>query len=149
MSLEQKNDWEKKIDIKSLELEELTEQLVQMGLPKFRGGQVYSWLHEKRVDSFEQMSNLSAALRQQLAQRYYINSLTIIKKLVSKIDGTQKYLLRLADNNCVEAVLISMEIRSASPRRSAAAWDANSAHPPWQDWCARCVLPRCSMKSTP
>ena len=59
MSLEQKNDWEQKIDIKSLELEELTEQLVQMGLPKFRGGQVYSWLHEKRVDSFEQMSNLS------------------------------------------------------------------------------------------
>ena len=54
MSLEQKNDWEQKIDIKSLELEELTEQLVQMGLPKFRGGQVYSWLHEKRVDSFEQ-----------------------------------------------------------------------------------------------
>lgn len=46
MSLEQKNDWEQKIDIKSLELEELTEQLVQMGLPKFRGGQVYSWLHE-------------------------------------------------------------------------------------------------------
>ena len=42
MSLEQKNDWEQKIDIKSLELEELTEQLVQMGLPKFRGGQVYS-----------------------------------------------------------------------------------------------------------
>ena len=38
MSLEQKNDWEQKIDIKSLELEELTEQLVQMGLPKFRGG---------------------------------------------------------------------------------------------------------------
>ena len=52
------------------------------------------------------MSNLSAALRQRLAQRYYINSLTIIKKLVSKIDGTQKYLLRLADNNCVEAVLM-------------------------------------------
>ena len=84
MSLEQKNDWEQKIDIKSLELEELTEQLVQMGLPKFRGGQVYSRLHEKRVDSFEQMSNLSAALRQQLAQRYYINSLTIIKSWCPK-----------------------------------------------------------------
>ena len=40
MSLEQKNDWGQKIDIKSLELEELAEQLVQMGLPKFRGGQV-------------------------------------------------------------------------------------------------------------
>ena len=94
-----------KIDIQYLELEELTGQLAQMGQPKFRGGQVYSWLHEKRVDSFEQMSNLPAALRQSLGERYYINSLSVVKKLTSKIDGTQKYLLRLRENNCVEAVL--------------------------------------------
>ena len=97
---------EGKVDIKSLELEELTGQLAQMGQPKFRGGQVYSWLHEKRVDSFDQMSNLPAALRQSLGERYYINSLSVVKKLTSKIDGTQKYLLRLRDNNCVEAVLM-------------------------------------------
>ena len=105
MSVEQQS-LEGKIDIKSLELEELTGQLAQMGQPKFRGGQVYSWLHEKRVDSFEQMSNLPAALRQSLGERYYINSLSVVKKLTSKIDGTQKYLLRLRDNNCVEAVLM-------------------------------------------
>ena len=97
---------EGKIDIKSLELSELTAQMIGLGQPKFRGGQVYTWLHDKRVDSFEQMSNLPAALRQSLEERYYINSLTVIKKLVSKIDGTQKYLLRLRDNNCVEAVLM-------------------------------------------
>lgn len=104
--MEQKNQWQDKQDIKSLELAELTEAMVQMGQPKFRGKQVYSWLHEKRVESFEEMSNLPAAFRQQLAQNYYINSLSIIRKLTSKIDGTQKYLLRLKDNNCVEAVLM-------------------------------------------
>ena len=104
--MEQNNQWQDKQDIKSLELAELTEAMVQMGQPKFRGKQVYSWLHEKRVKSFEEMSNLPAAFRQQLAQNYYINSLSIIRKLTSKIDGTQKYLLRLKDNNCVEAVLM-------------------------------------------
>lgn len=104
--MEQNNQWQDKQDIKSLELAELTEAMVQMGQPKFRGMQVYSWLHEKRVESFEEMSNLPAAFRQQLAQNYYINSLSIIRKLTSKIDGTQKYLLRLKDNNCVEAVLM-------------------------------------------
>lgn len=103
---EQQFDWKGKIDIKSLELEELNRQLAEMGQPKFRGKQIYSWLHEKRVTSFDEMSNLPAALRQQLMERYYINRLCIIKKLVSKIDGTQKYLLRLKDNNCVEAVLM-------------------------------------------
>ena len=106
MILKQDFEWQNKEDIKSLELEELTERLTQLGQPKFRGKQIYSWLHEKRVDSFEEMSNLPASLRQQLEQRYYINRLSIIKKLVSKIDGTQKYLLRLKDNNCVEAVLM-------------------------------------------
>ena len=104
--MEQNNQWQDKQDIKSLELAELTEAMVQMGQPKFRGKQVYSWLHEKRVESFEEMSNLPAAFRQQLAQNYYINRLSIIRKLTSKIDGTQKYLLRLKDNNCVEAVLM-------------------------------------------
>lgn len=104
--MEQNNQWQDKQDIKSLELAELTEAMVQMGQPKFRGKQVYSWLHEKRVESFDEMSNLPAAFRQQLAQNYYINSLSIIRKLTSKIDGTQKYLLRLKDNNCVEAVLM-------------------------------------------
>lgn len=106
IKMEQNFEWQNKTDIKSLELGELTEQLAQMGQPKFRGKQIYSWLHEKRVDSFDEMTNLPASLRDQLMQRYYINRLSIIKKLVSKIDGTQKYLLRLKDNNCVEAVLM-------------------------------------------
>ena len=104
--MERNFEWQNKADIKSLTLSELTEQLVALGQPKFRGKQIYSWLHEKRVKSFDEMTNLSAALREDLSKRYYINQLSVIKKLVSKLDGTQKYLLRLKDNNCVEAVLM-------------------------------------------
>ena len=83
MSVEQQS-LEGKIDIKSLELEELTGQLAQMGQPKFRGGQVYSWLHEKRVDSFEQMSNLPAALRQHTdGYRLYADGSSIIMQAAS------------------------------------------------------------------
>lgn len=95
-----------KKDIKSMELAELTQEIVNLGQPKFRGKQVYSWLHEKMVGSFDEMTNLPAALREKLKEEYELPKLQIIKKLVSKIDGTQKYLLRLGDNNCVEAVLM-------------------------------------------
>ena len=95
-----------KKDIKSMELEELKQELAAMGQPAFRSKQIYSWLHEKMVGSFDEMTNLPASLREKLSDAYYIPKLSIIKKLVSKIDGTQKYLLRLEDNNCVEAVLM-------------------------------------------
>lgn len=93
-------------DIKSLYLPELEAQLADLGQPKFRAKQLFSWLHEKRVGSFEQMSNLPQSLRTQLEERYYINSLKIVRRLESKLDGTVKYLLELQDKNCVEAVLM-------------------------------------------
>lgn len=93
-------------DIKSLYLPELEAQLADLGQPKFRAKQLFSWLHEKRVSSFEQMSNLPQSLRAQLEERYYINSLKIVRRLESKLDGTVKYLLELRDKNCVEAVLM-------------------------------------------
>lgn len=93
-------------DIKSLSLEELSAQLKALGQPAFRAKQVFSWLHEKRVGEFAQMSNLPAALRQTLEEQYYINSLRILRKQVSRLDGTVKYLFELRDKNCVEAVLM-------------------------------------------
>lgn len=95
-----------KKDIKSMTLQRLTEEVLEMGLPKFRAGQIYDWLHNKRVEGFQEMTNLSAPLREQLEQRYYINRLSIKKKLVSRLDGTVKYLYELRDGNCVEAVLM-------------------------------------------
>ena len=103
--MERNFEWQNKADIKSLTLSELTEQLVALGQPKFRGKQIYSSLHDTRVKPFDEMTNLSAALRAELSKRYYINPLSVLKKLVSKLDGIQKFLLKSKDNNCQEAGL--------------------------------------------
>ena len=58
-------------DIKSKTLPQLQEELAALGLPKYRAQQVYRWLH-RGVTDFSQMSDLSRALREDLAQRYYI-----------------------------------------------------------------------------
>lgn len=93
-------------DIKSLTFDELNNEITSIGLPKFRTGQIYSWLHEKGVNSFDEMTNLSKDLREKLKQNYFIPSVEIEDKYVSKIDGTVKYLFRLYDEEYVEAVIM-------------------------------------------
>lgn len=93
-------------DIKSLTFDELNSEITSIGLPKFRTGQIYSWLHEKGVDSFDEMSNLSKDLRQKLSEKYFIHSVKIEDKYVSKIDDTVKYLFKLYDGEYVEAVIM-------------------------------------------
>ena len=92
-------------DIKSLDLQEITQLLREMGEPSFRGKQVFTWLH-RGVTSFEEMSDLSKPLRQKLAERCYITVPTVERKQVSKHDGTVKYLFGLADGNSIETVLM-------------------------------------------
>ena len=82
-------------DIKSMTLEELTQTLREMGQPAFRGGQVFTWLH-RGVTSFEEMSDLPRALREQLAQTFHITAPTVARKQESRLDGTVKYLWELA-----------------------------------------------------
>lgn len=93
-------------DIKSLTFDELNSEISSIGLPKFRTGQIYSWLHEKGVDSFDEMTNLSKDLREKLKQNYFIPSVKIEDKYVSKIDSTVKYLFKLYDGEYVEAVIM-------------------------------------------
>lgn len=93
-------------DIKSLTFDELNSEITSIGLPKFRTGQIYSWLHEKGVDSFDEMTNLSKDLREKLKQNYFIPSVKIEDKYVSKIDSTVKYLFKLYDGEYVEAVIM-------------------------------------------
>ena len=93
-------------DLKSLILEQLTEELLSIGEKKFRAKQVYSWIHEKLVDSFDEMTNLSKDLREKLKENYTLNSLDAVAVQTSKIDGTQKYLFRLQDGHVVESVLM-------------------------------------------
>ena len=95
-----------RLDIKSYPYPELETAVAELGLPRFRAGQIFGWLHEKRVSTFAEMSNLPASLRGQLDEKFYINAIRIKKRLVSNIDGTVKYLYVLRDGNCVEAVLM-------------------------------------------
>ena len=85
--------------------EEITRVLADMGQPAFRGKQVFTWLH-RGVRSFDEMSNLSKPLRQQLAQAYTISVPTVARKQESRLDGTIKYLWELPDSNCIETVLM-------------------------------------------
>lgn len=92
-------------DLKSMTLEEIKEELNEMGQPEYRAKQIYIWLH-KGVESFDEMSNISKDLREKLSLNYEIFSCTIEKRLVSVYDDTKKYLLRLNDGEYVEAVLM-------------------------------------------
>ncbi len=92
-------------DIKSMTLAELTEDLAALGEPRFRAGQVYTWLH-RGAGSFDEMTNLSKALREKLAAQYELTCPTVARRLQSARDGTIKYLWRLSDGNCVESVLM-------------------------------------------
>lgn len=84
-----------KTDIKSLSWEELTERFRGEGLPAYRAGQVYQWLHEKQVRSFDEMTNLPLLMRQQLKDAYDLVVLKQADLKSSAIDGTRKYLFRL------------------------------------------------------
>ena len=98
-----------KIDIKSMNINELENLLKDLGEPKFRAKQIFDWLHAKQVDSFEEMTNLSKGLREKLAETASINGVEIVRKLVSQIDGTRKYLFALSDGAIIESVLMKYE----------------------------------------
>ncbi len=91
--------------LKSMTLPEMTDYFKSSGLPAFRAKQVYSWLH-KGVESYEQMTNIPQALRQQLQQEHPLYAPKAVRRQESKLDGTIKYLWQLSDGNCVESVLM-------------------------------------------
>lgn len=93
-------------DIKSYTLAELEEEFKnELKLPKFRAKQVYKWLAEG-VSGFEQMTDLSKELRNNLSNIYYISVANIEKKLVSVYDETVKYLFKFNDGEFVESVVM-------------------------------------------
>lgn len=95
-----------KKDILSFKLDELYSEMESIGEKKFRGKQIYEWLHTKRVHEFSNMSNISSSLRTKLEELYCINSIKIVRKLESAIDNTVKYLYELSDGNHIESVLM-------------------------------------------
>ncbi len=96
-----------KIDIKSMDKGRLEDYVTgTLGEKKYRAGQLYSWMHKKLAPSFDQMSDIPARLRQRLEDECTYTSLKIVRRYVSGIDGTVKYLFELADGNIIESVLM-------------------------------------------
>lgn len=95
-----------KEDIRSLAFEELNSEIVNLGFPSFRSKQIYSWIQEKCVSSFDEMTNVPLNIREILSQKYEFRGCKINTKLVSKIDGTVKYLFELYDGEYVESVVM-------------------------------------------
>lgn len=95
-----------KQDILSLNLTELTAAVTGMGLPKFRAGQIYRWLHQAGVTAFSEMTDLSLSLRERLDDSFVIFSCGIEKKQVSAYDSTVKYLFSLHDGEWIESVVM-------------------------------------------
>mgnify|MGYP002798605746 CR=1 FL=1 len=92
-------------DIKSMDLAEMIAYFKELGEPAFRAKQVFQWLH-RGVRSFDEMTNLSKALREKLKADCILCPPEVERKQVSAQDGTIKYLWRLSDGNCIETVLM-------------------------------------------
>lgn len=90
-------------DIRLLTLEELQDLVKELGQPAFRAKQLNEWIHDKNVCSFDEMTNLPAALREKLSERFSFNVPVELVKQVSK-DGSRKYLLQFSDGVSVETV---------------------------------------------
>ena len=93
------------LDLKSMTPEELSEALLGMGEPAFRGKQLFQWLH-RGAKSFDEMTNLPKGLREKLRENAVLSPPRVARKQVSKLDGTVKYLWELPDGNCVESVFM-------------------------------------------
>lgn len=92
-------------DIKAMLPDEIAVALAELGEPKYRAKQIFQWL-ARGVESFDEMTNLSKKLRETLKQEFFITKLKLLRKQVSAIDGTIKYLWELPDGNAVETVVM-------------------------------------------
>lgn len=95
-----------KIDIKSLTLSELKEQLELLGEKSFRAKQIYEWLHVKLVRSFDEMTNISKETRKKLEENFELINLKVVDSLISEDGSTSKFLFQLHDNRVIESVLM-------------------------------------------
>ena len=94
-----------KKNIKDYTLEDLKEELKEIGEKPFRAEQIYKWIYEEEINDFDKMTNLSLSLREKLKEVYEIKEFNILKKQVAS-DGTKKYLFDVLDGNAIETVLM-------------------------------------------
>ena len=92
-------------NIKNYNLEDLKQELVSIGEKTYRAEQIFKWIYVDKVNTFEEMTNLSLDLRKKLEENYTLCNFNIIKKQESA-DGTKKYLFDVLDGNAIETVLM-------------------------------------------
>lgn len=93
-------------DICELNMDEMSALIEELSEPKFRAKQLYEWLHRHKVKSFEEIKNIPNKLKEKLSAEYHICVMEPVDILVSRIDGTRKYVFALHDDNVIEAVLM-------------------------------------------
>ena len=93
------------MNLGDLTKEQLKNYISEKKLPSFRAGQIFKWIHGG-CESVDDMTNIPASMRAILSEEFEIFLPTVYKKLVSKIDGTVKYLFKLSDGNIIESVVM-------------------------------------------
>ena len=92
-------------NIKEYNFEELKQEMQELGEKPFRAEQIFKWIYQEKVKTFDEMTNLSLELRKKLEENYTMCNYNILKKQESK-DGTIKYLFDVLDGNAIETVLM-------------------------------------------
>lgn len=95
--------------IKNYTIDELEDYFRSIGEKEYRVRQLMNWLYEKNVDSFHEMTNFSKELRGLLDDTFTVRALEFVERLVSRVDGTEKYLFRTHDGAYIESVLIKSD----------------------------------------
>ena len=93
-------------NIKDYNLDSLKQELINIGEKPFRAEQIFKWLYDEKVKSFDEMTNISVNLREKLKESYTMCNFNILRKQEAK-DGTIKYLFDVLDGNAIETVLMS------------------------------------------
>lgn len=99
------------LQIIGLNLEEVEALVLELGEPRYRARQLLDWVYKKGIDDFGQMTNLPALFRHRLQARGLTGGALTLAGAAEAADGTKKYLFRLPDDLCVEAVYIPEEKR--------------------------------------
>ena len=88
------------VNLYDLTIEQLRESLVGLGKERFRAQQLYQWVYQKRVEDFDQMSNLSIPFRTELKNLFYFDLPKAVERVVSR-DGTIKILVDVGDGRII------------------------------------------------
>ena len=93
------------MDIKSMTFEELNNWVIEQGFPKFRTKQIYDWIHKKLVRDVEEMTNIPENIKA-LIKKQGMHSVVQRERLISEVDGTNKFIFELYDGQIIESVLM-------------------------------------------